>query len=344
LVGLLVGALVWTAGPAVAKPEPPRPILNENFPDPAVVATGSGLVGFATGELTPAAWATSERGRWQRNGPALTRLPDWSSEGGVWAVDVVRAGGQWVMYYAAPVDGIVEYGRCIGVAVAARPRDRFRPVGGRPLVCPEYADTPRAEDTMEPVDVSLPRAGVIDPSHFTDLDGMPYLLYKTDRIPSSIRIVPLSDDGLHVRKGLISQELFRVDGVFENPHIIRRPRDFVMLVSRGDWTKCEYRTDWIRSPSLVDWSVVQSGILLEKRTSGLCGPGGADLVEIPGKKQPRLFFHAWTCHRRPEPCRGPKETKWDHHWKRYQGVRALYAARVGWRQGRPRIAGWVSGR
>src|SRR5690606_19493551 len=111
-------------------------------------------------------------------------------------------------------------------------------------------DTPLAQDPLLPRDPTLPRAGVIDPSVFRDVDGQRYLLYKTDRMPSSIRLVPLSRNGRRVRTGAVSQELFRATGVVENPVMTRRGSRYVLLTSEGDFTTCDYRTTWRASTSL----------------------------------------------------------------------------------------------
>ena len=147
----------------------------------------------------------------------------------------------------------------------------------------------------------LPRAGVIDPS-LVIADGRPHLLYKTDRIPSSIRLLPLSTSGQHAAG--LSVELFRHDGVLENPVLIERPAGWVMLLSQGDFTRCSYRTIWRRSN--VDPQLGRGhhrGVLLDQ-ASRLCGPGGADVTPMPHSRRLRVYFHAWTCHGRATPC-GP---------------------------------------
>ena len=95
---------------------------------------------------------------------------------------------------------------------------------------------------------------MIDPSFFRDADGTPYLLYKTDRVPSTVRIVPLSPTGQSVAPGATSLELVRSAGVIENPVVTQRPEGYVMLASEGDWTRCGYATTWRSSPFLLDWS------------------------------------------------------------------------------------------
>ena len=220
LLALLAGALPGAA--AAADPGRPRPVLLGDFADPAVTVLGSGYVGFSTGSLVPRAVSSRPRGAWRAAGRGLVRIPSWShADGDVWASDVARVGGWWLLYFAAPVRGIGEYGRCIGVARSRTALGGFVPVGGRPLVCPSYAKAPAAGDDVPQPDRSLPRAGVIDPSLFVE-DGRPSLLYKTDRIPSSIRVVPLTRSGLRVAGD--SVELMRHDGVLENPVVVQAAR------------------------------------------------------------------------------------------------------------------------
>ena len=337
----LLAVLMGIVAPAHADESTPRPVLNVDFPDPAVVATPSGLVGFSTGDLVPHAWSRRDDGRWRREPGVLTKRPSWSREGGIWAVDVARVGGRWLLYYAAPVRGMGEHGRCIGVARATRARGPFRPVGRSPLVCPSYADAPQAQDPLLPRDPTLPRAGVIDPSLFLDSAGDAHLLYKTDRVPSTIRMVSLSRSGQSVRSDEVSRELVRSEGVVENPVLTERPEGFVLLVSEGDWTRCSYRTLWLRSTDLFSWTAAETGVLLDTATTGLCGAGGADLVEVPGKPQERLYLHAWTCHSTDLPCAG--SAKWDHR-PRARGVRAMYAAVLGWSAGLPLVESWLEPR
>jgi arabinan endo-1,5-alpha-L-arabinosidase len=338
LVLLLTAVTLAVAGPALAEDAVPRPVLDVDFPDPAVVATPGGLVAYATGDRVPHAWSRSADGPWRRGPSLLTHRPDWSREGGVWAVDVARVRGRWLLYYATPVRGMGEHGRCIGVARSGSARGPFRPVGSAPLVCPSYADTPPAQDPLLPRDPTLPRAGVIDPSLFRDPDGSTYLLYKTDRIPSTIRLVQLTRDGQSVRTGATSVEVLRSEGVIENPVLAARPEGYVMLASEGDWTRCSYSTRWLRSTSLLDWSLAETGVLLDTATTGLCGPGGADLVDVSGGAT-TMFLHGWTCRGTALPCAGTG--KWDHK-PRMRGRRAMYGARVEWVGGLPYVTEWHS--
>ena len=337
----MLALLGMSAAPAHADEQVPRPVLNVDFPDPAVVATPTGLVAYSTGDLVPHAWSRRDNGRWQRETGVLTKRPSWSRDGGIWAVDVARVAGRWLLYYAAPVRGIGEHGRCIGVARSASARGPFRPVGRSPLVCPAYANAPQAQDPLLPRDPTLPRAGVIDPSVYVDGAGAAHLLYKTDRTPSTIRLVALTDNGQGVRPGEVSREVVRSEGVVENPVLTQRPQGWVLFLSEGDWTRCTYRTLWLRSTDLLNWAAAETGVLLDEDTTKLCGPGGADLVEVPGRPKARLFLHGWTCHGTDLPCEG--RAKWDHR-KKARGVRAMYAATLSWSSGLPQVEGWLEPR
>ncbi len=336
LACLLAGAAALGGGPASAE-RVPHPVLAADFADPTVTVRGNGLVGFSTGSLVPRASTEGPTASWRPAGSALVRLPAWAhADGDIWAADIARVDGWWVLYFAAPVRGIGQYGRCIGVARSRSATGGFKPVGDHPLVCPSYVDGPAAEDRV-PIEVAgLPRGGVIDPS-MVFADGHPTLVYKTDRIPASIRLLPLSDSGVHAAG--TSVELFRHDGVLENPVLIERPAGWVMLLSQGDFTTCSYRTVWRRSTSILDWASATTGVLLDQQQTHLCGPGGADVTPIPHSKRMRVYFHAWTCDRSATPC-GPGIRK-DKVRQRSQAIRPMYAANLDWVDGAPVVAGFL---
>lgn len=328
LAALLLAGLPAAAAPGVAgasderaRAPYPQPVLTTApVGDPSLARTGKGTVMVVTGTLVPRArWDAGKGWRWTR--PALRRLPSWARSGGVWAADIARVGGGWRLYYSAPVAGLGRYGRCIGVAVAPSAYARFRPVGKRPLVCPPRAKTPHALDPV-PGGKGLPKRGIIDPSLLID-DGRPYLLYKTDGIPSSIRLLPLNGRGTAPRRGERSRELLRSTGVIENPTVMRDGDDYLLLTSEGDYSRCTYRETWRRSASLTDWSgAVGRRLLTRGSTGGLCGPGGADVL-VTGTRT-TLWFHGWV---REGTTRPPKPPFWFGH-RGPAARRVLYGARL----------------
>lgn len=306
-LGLLVALLLVDTGPVHAREvpdEPPRPVLaGHQFGDPSVVLGPRGFVATATGGHAPRSSAPSASGPWTRASPALAHLPAWATGPALWASDLHKVAGRWLLFYAAPVAGLGVDDRCIGVARADRPLGAFVPVGPRPLVCPRRAVGPKGWDHVPRFGQGLPLTGVIDPSVFVDAgeDGTGddlYLAYKTQGLPSTIRMVKLSRRGTRPPrdergKRARSKEILRSAGTVENPALVRRGRQVVLFTSEGDYGRCRYRTTWRRSEDPWDFTASKRRVLLKRSKTGICGPGGADVVQPGGRTL--LFFHGWMC-------------------------------------------------
>ena len=271
-----------------------QPVLSyRGAADPTVAQYPGGWVVVSTGPAAPRAVAPQPGGPWQNIPSALTILPSWAISGRIWASDLVQVNGQWILYFSAEVAGLGIDGRCIGTATATDPTQTFVP-DERPLVCPKQAVAPPAYDKIKRRGRDLPKGGVIDPDYFRDKGGRQYLLYRTQETPSTIRIVELPSSGRPDGPPARSTELVRSNGVIENPSMIRRGRQYVLITSEGDFRQCSYKTTFRRSVRLTDWSRSKRQVLVDTKKSGLCGPGGADLGRGPAG-EPLLFFHAWTC-------------------------------------------------
>lgn len=317
----------------------PEPFFDGNVGDPSVAMVGKRMVVVATGPQINRAYKDPGR-TWRYQQPVLTRRPAWAvGEGGIWAADIAKVGRRWVLYFAVPVAGLGEFGRCIGVAVAKRPLDAFRPVGKRPLVCPSAALVPTAQDPVATPD--LPSRGVIDPSLYTE-GKQSYLLYKTDGRPSSIRLLPLSKSGRRVRTGQDpanpSVELVRSEGVIENPALLRRSGSYYLFASEGDFARCSYQQTWRQSASLTDWTAAAPAVLLDSTiTGGLCGPAGGDVLRHKGRTT--LYFHGWVRLHSSKP-KGADYWAWNGG-ERF-GRRAMYAARLSFPAGVPTVKKYVT--
>ncbi len=314
-----------TGGPAAAATAPlpvyaPHGTNGEpnEAADPGVVRDGGDFVAYTTGSLAPTARGDFASGPWVNTGHSLARLGAWSSGGGVWAPDVVQTGAGWVMYYAAPATGMNGQ-RCIGVAVASSATGSFAP-SDTPLVCPNTAL--RADDTVPGRPVA--GAGVIDPSPFQAADGKRYLLYKTQQTPSSLRMLQLRADGTRAASGAVSKELVRNSGIVENPVMVQRGSQYVLMSSRYGYDNCSYATVWWRSTSRWSFDDNASHSLMTTSGTGICGPGGADVVAaLDGGT--RLFLHGWLCDfsTGPKACTATTIANHSHH-------RAMYVAVLGW--------------
>ncbi|GAA4373772.1 glycoside hydrolase family 43 protein [Nocardioides caricicola] len=305
LVAALMMALVVELGGVPASAQQAESVAKAapvfragGFADPSVVRYDGGYLAISTSPHVQRAIARTPQGPWHRIRPALPRLPHWAARNqAIWAADLVqtRAGG-WRLYYSAAVGRGDR--RCIGVAVARTALDQFRPLGSRPLICP-------------------PR-GAIDPSAFTGRNGRPYLLFKTQGLPSTIQLLPLTRDGRHRARHAKPRMLLRSRHVVENPVLLQRGKHLVLFTSEGHFGDCQYRTVWRRSRTLHHLRVTRPHSLLRRANTGICGPGGADVVR-GSERRPLLFFHGWAG-----------------------GRRVMYAMHLHWRHGAPRVRGFLT--
>ena len=350
----------------------PRSLTTADRADPSIARIPGGFVVLSTGARVPR--ATSANGlHFKDAGTALIRRPRWAKGGDMWASDMAQHRGRWLLYFAASVPGMKPSSHCIGVAESPTATGAFVPNDERPLVCPPGNNVPEAEDqfvdiarptpvpTTPPVNPSAsgdpspsatPTApalpplppnpanahGAIDPS-FTVIDGRPYLLYKTDGKPSSLRVLPLSADGRHAAGK--SRQLLRSPGVVENPVLTRRGKYWYLFTSEGDYGGCRYRTVWRRALTpLGNWGAATPHVMLSLARQGLCGPGGADIV-LRGKRQ-LLYFHAWTCRGTRRACVAPLRAYSSREDFR-RPTRALYGLRLGFtKRGFPTIDKWLT--
>lgn len=310
------------AAPAAVAPTPlaaapaPQPVYAASAADPGLVQDGGDFLAFTTGALAPVARGDIAAGPWTGVGKALRSVGSWAENTSVWAPDAVRTSAGWVLYYSAPARGLGGQ-RCIGVALAGTVRGPYTPQAA-PLVCQGGAHG--APDTVPGRPVT--GAGVIDPSPFQADDGKRYLLYKTQQTPSSIRMLPLTGDGWHTT-GEASRELVRNSGIIENPVMVQRDGQFILFASRYGYDNCSYATVWLRSTSRWNFAGAAENSLMTTAGTGICGPGGADLVPaLDGGT--RIFLHGWVCGSGTVPCR-PADAPFTGEHRR-----VLYAAILTW--------------
>ena len=89
------------------------------------------------------------RGPWQRPAPPLTAYPRGRSPASSGRrTSSGSADGSWVLYYSALVAGLPPGARCIGAATAPTPTGPVHAVGDAPLVCPPRTGTLPASDQL----------------------------------------------------------------------------------------------------------------------------------------------------------------------------------------------------
>jgi arabinan endo-1,5-alpha-L-arabinosidase len=150
-----------TPGPTEYK----NPVLDADFPDPAVVRASDGSY-YAYATQTSGLRIQVARSRdlvaWGTPSEAMPNKPTWANESqNFWAPDVNEREGRFVMYFSAQIDAAkrthVNDGFCIGMATATTPTGPFVDVG-QPVACG-------------------PSFEVIDPMAFDDPQSGKHYLY-----------------------------------------------------------------------------------------------------------------------------------------------------------------------
>lgn len=144
LCGLLVAAGLTgcVAGDARVAPSTyANPVLDTDFPDPAVLTASDG---FHYVYATQGGGRNIQAGRsrnlvdWEQLGDALPVKPAWAARTqDFWAPHVLEDRGRYFLYYSAKPDAALTdttRGLCLAVATADRPQGPFTD-SGRPLQC-----------------------------------------------------------------------------------------------------------------------------------------------------------------------------------------------------------------
>lgn len=182
-------ALLGAAGPA---PRYANPIIDHDFPDPAVLRASDGFYyAYATqstgadGKFRNIAAARSrDLVHWSELADALPVKPAWASRTqDFWAPHVIAAKGRYYLYFSAKPDAALsddKQGLCLAVATASRPQGPFSD-SGRPLKCgPSYVN--------------------IDPMAFDDPATGKHLLYWGSGM-EPIKVQELAQDRLSFAPG-----------------------------------------------------------------------------------------------------------------------------------------------
>jgi arabinan endo-1,5-alpha-L-arabinosidase len=119
-----------------------NPVIDADFPDPAVIKAPDAYYAYATQTQRSGKWINIQVARsadlvhWQYSGDALPAKPAWAAATqDFWAPHVVRDGRRYVMYFSAKPDSSDErHGLCLGVATANSPLGPFIDMG-HPLRC-----------------------------------------------------------------------------------------------------------------------------------------------------------------------------------------------------------------
>lgn len=187
-----------------------------DFPDPSMIRGKDGYwYAYATGgpydesgASDPIKMARStDLVHWHGLGAVFgeNNRPTWASATtGFWAPDIRYVNGHYLLYYVTPDSSASTetYDPGIGVATAPSPAGPWTD-SGAPIVTPER-------------DPAGGWKSNIDPSEFTDTSGRRYLYYGS--YGNGVRVVPLSDDGMHVTGPLHQVASTRFEGSYVTEH------------------------------------------------------------------------------------------------------------------------------
>ena len=148
LVTFAAAAALALGSSAQSAPQAPtyaNPVIDADFPDPAIIRAPDGsYYAYATQTERAGKWVNIQVARssdlvhWQLLGDALKSKPRWASgTQDFWAPHVVRDGKRYIMYYSAKPDTSDQrHGLCLGIATATSPAGPFTDLG-RPFRCGE---------------------------------------------------------------------------------------------------------------------------------------------------------------------------------------------------------------
>ena len=215
---------VVSCGNAVPGPSPTysNPVLSSDCPDPSVIddRDGSGwFYAYSTrirqgdGFVRLPVYRSKDMVHWEFVGDGFAggEAPEWSPGGVLWAPDVNRIDGRYVLYYAMGHWG--DHVRSAsGVAVSDSPTGPFHDRG---------------------MIVSADNTGVmnsIDPVFFEDR-GKRYLFWGSFGKGSGIWAVELAPDGLSIKEGARPVQISAINT--EGAYVVKRGGWYYVFASRG---------------------------------------------------------------------------------------------------------------
>ncbi|HEX8392608.1 MAG TPA: glycoside hydrolase family 43 protein [Longimicrobium sp.] len=137
-----------------------NPVLDNDFPDPAVMRSSDGwFYAFATQTTSFRVQVSRSKDlvNWSAVSEALPTRPAWASQSqNFWAPDVIERDGKYVMYFSTQIDAAQrqrpDHGFCIGMATAATAAGPYTD-SGQPVVCgPSFT-------TIDPMAFDDPQTG-----------------------------------------------------------------------------------------------------------------------------------------------------------------------------------------
>jgi beta-xylosidase len=267
----------WASAPGLQEP-----VLNENFPDPAILDVDGTFYAFATntgGRNIPVARST-DLIEWTMLADAMPELGPWvaPARGMVWAPETFAIGDEYRMYYTARDRASGR--QCIGVASSRTPEGPYRDVATQALVCPPGYE--RAIDSHP----------YFDGKHF-------YLYFSAvccDQ-PNGIFVQKLTPDGLATAGD--PSLLLKVDATWEGtiaeaPTMVKHDGKLFLFYSGNDYRNQTYSVGYAtcKTPTGPCSKAPRNPILTTGSSQARAlGPGHQTIVKVDGNYW--MLFHGW---------------------------------------------------
>ena len=251
-----------------------------DFPDPDVVLFGHTYFAYATNSVAGniQILSTTDLNHWASVGNALPSLPGWAKANETWAPSVTSTDGTYLMYYTA--EFAPSETQCISVATASNPAGPFIDNSALPLECQQ----------------SL--GGSIDPSAFTDANGVRYLVWKSGGPGSSkIWAQQLNPAGTGFAANTDPAQLLVPDqawetGTVEAPDLVLVNGHYLLFFSGNDWNSANYAVGVADCAGPLGPCADASPNPILSSGTGTAGPGG-ESVFADANGNFWLAFHAW---------------------------------------------------
>ena len=218
-----------------------NPVIDYSLPDPSVIRGDDGFFYlYATEDIRNLPIHRSKNlTDWEYVGTAFTdqTRPDFEEKGGIWAPDINKIGGKYVLYYSMSAWG-GEWTCGIGCATADNPAGPFTDHG----------------KMFRSNEIGVKNS--IDPFYIED-SGRKYLFWGSFR---GIYAVELSDDGLSVKEGEVTKKV--AGTAYEGTYIHKKGGYYYLFASIGsccEGLRSTYTTVVGRSKDLLGPYVDKEG-------------------------------------------------------------------------------------
>lgn len=251
-----------------------------DFPDPDVVLFGQTYYAYATNSVAGNIQiiSSTDLTDWASVGNALPSLPEWAKPDETWAPSVTRLNNTYLMYYTA--DFAPTGTQCISVATAGNPQGPF------------------IDNSVLPLECQQSMGGSIDPSAFTDANGVTYLVWKSGGPGSSkIWAQQLDGAGIGFAAGTTPTQLLAPaqsweGGTVEAPDLVLADGRYLLFYSGNNWNSAGYAVGVAQcSGPLGPCSDMSPNPILSSGTD-VAGPGG-ESVFVDKSGNFWIAFHAW---------------------------------------------------